>query len=131
MNIPRFAFEGKVKRAIQQCDDVLRKLTKGDCPRKAGYIIAQFQQMMDQGIIGIYSFIKREGTESFFMKYVKPGEMSLTIYPKRIRDYISVFREFLNIANIGSWIGRRLSLTSAMMQIAEYRKTIEVKFRIL
>ena len=91
MNIPRFAFEGKVKRAIQQCDDVLRKLTEGDCLRKAGYIIAQFQQMMDQGIIGIYSFIKREGTESFFMQYVKPGEMSLTIYPKRMRDYISVF----------------------------------------
>lgn len=92
LSIPRFAFDPKIiKRAIQKCEVVLRKLTEGISLRKAGYIIAQFQQMMDQGIIGIYSFVKRGDTERFFMQCVKPGEMSLTIYPKRMRDYISVF----------------------------------------
>lgn len=66
-------------------------MTVGDTMKTIGYKIAYFQQLMDNGVIGIYSFDIKEAAESDYVQCVKPGEMSLVIYPARVREYLPVF----------------------------------------
>lgn len=88
-------------------EEVLRKLTVGDTMKTIGYKIAYFQQLMDNGVIGIYSFDIKEAAESDYVQCVKPGEMSLVIYPARVREYLPVSHGFINIVFIGKWTGRK------------------------
>jgi len=90
-NIPHFVYDGAMSKSIKCFEEVLRKLTVGDTMKTIGYKIAYFQQLMDNGVIGIYSFDIKEAAESDYVQCVKPGEMSLVIYPARVREYLPVF----------------------------------------
>lgn len=82
---------------------------------------------MDNGVIGIYSFDIKEAAESDYVQCVKPGEMSLVIYPARVREYLPVFSRIYQYCVYWEMDWQKVIIDFVNHLIAKYRGKIYPK----
>lgn len=93
---PVFYSENKSLRHTHNCGEMLKQLFQGRTEKEICIGIAYFLQMMDGGIVSVSSYGSGENENAGFIQRAKAGEMSLLIYPGRMKEYIPLLAQIYN-----------------------------------
>ena len=93
---PVFYSERKKLRHTHNCGEMINELFNGKSQEEMGLGIAYILQMMDRGMISVSSYGSGEEPEKGFIQRAKAGEMSLLIYPSKMKEYIPLLAKIYN-----------------------------------
>ena len=93
---PVFYSERKKLRHTHNCGEMINELFNGRSQEEMGLGIAYILQMMDRGMISVSSYGSGEESTKGFIQRAKAGEMSLLIYPSKMKEYIPLLAKIYN-----------------------------------
>ena len=86
----------KVTRNTHHLGEMIGSLFRQKTTGEIGLGIAYLLQMMDAGMVGVSSYASKSEQVLGFTQYAKAGEMSLLIYPKRMKKYLPFLARIYN-----------------------------------